>query len=155
MVARFDLYERLLPFFERSLADLGYELVELELKGGPGSLVVCVYADREGGVSIDDCVAISRYLGDVLDVEDPIKHAYRLEVSSPGLNRPLRTVSHFRSALKQTIKVLTRDPLDGRRRFRGTLNAVGDETIEVDVDGQPFQIPLSAIEKANLVYEFE
>ncbi|MCA9520094.1 MAG: ribosome maturation factor RimP [Myxococcales bacterium] len=144
-----------MPFFERSLADLGYELVELELKGGPGSLVVCVYADREGGVSIDDCVAISRYLGDVLDVEDPIKHAYRLEVSSPGLNRPLRTVSHFRSALKQTIKVLTRDPLDGRRRFRGTLNAVGDETIEVDVDGQPFQIPLSAIEKANLVYEFE
>lgn len=155
MAPRFELYDRLLPLLERSLADIGYELVELELRGGPGTLVVCIYADREGGVSIDDCVTISRYLGDVLDVEDPIKYAYRLEVSSPGLNRPLRKVDHFQRVLNETIKVLTHEPLDGRRRFRGILKVVSDEMIEVEVDGKPFQIPLSTIEKANLVYEFE
>lgn len=135
------------PLVER----LGYELTDLELKvGGRGGLLR-VYIDKESGVDIDDCEAVSHQVGAVLDVEDPIPGNYTLEVSSPGLDRTLTKPAHFQRFMGEDIKVKLRFPMAGRRNFRGSLKSADDETIEVEVDGESHRLPLSTIESARLV----
>jgi ribosome maturation factor RimP len=143
---------------EPAIQGAGYDLVELEFKREPGGWVVRVYIDRTDGtlVSIEDCERVSRELSPVLDVADVIPQAYSLEVSSPGLDRPLRTPEHFRRFVGERAKIKLALGVDGRKNFTGTIVAVPDnDHLDIDVDGQRFTLPLGDLDKANLVYNFE
>ena len=100
---------------------------------------------------MEDCEKVSRALSEWLDVEDPIAGAYYLEVSSPGFDRPLRTAAHFAAQVGQRVKVETTLPIGDRRRFTGNLLAVEDGEVVVDVDGQPWRLPLAGIARARVV----
>lgn len=145
----------------------GYELVDIEYESGNAGWVVRFYIDHapasvarlEGGISFADCERLSRELSAVLDVEDPVPHAYSLEVSSPGVDRPLRTAAHLRAQLGQLAKVHLEDGLDGRRNFKGTLVAVDgegdDATVGIEVDGTRYDLPLADVERARLVPDWD
>jgi ribosome maturation factor RimP len=142
----------------------GYELVDVEWKREPGGWVLRVYVDHAPGVApsvgpvgIEDCERVSRQLSAVLDVADVIPQAYNLEVSSPGLERPLRTAEHFRRFLGKRCRVRLVAGIDGRRNFAGTIKDVSPEgtAVTVNADGQDFVLPLADLDKANLVYEFD
>lgn len=133
--------------------ELGYVLWEVECAAGRGSGFVRLYIDAEAGVTLDDCERVSRAVSEVLDREDPVAGQYTLEVSSPGLERPLRTAAHFARFVGETVFVELAEPLDGRRRYLGPLLAAGPETIEVDVDGRRYVLPVAGIRKAHLAPE--
>lgn len=129
---------------------LGYELWELEYSPGRGNGLLRLYIDAAAGITLDDCERVSRAVSELLDAEDPIPGHYTLEVSSPGLERPLRTARQFAQFVGETVHVETTQALDGRRRFKGALAAVGAETVEVEVDGRRWSLPLNGIRKAHL-----
>jgi ribosome maturation factor RimP len=133
----------------------GYELVDVEWKNESG-WVLRVFIDKVvGGVSLDDCTTVSRELSAVLDVEDLIPNAYSLEVSSPGLNRPLKKESDFARFVGQRAKIRTRHPVgETRRNFAGKLLSVTEGKVRIDVGDQVCEVPIDDVEKANLVYEF-
>ena len=136
----------------------GYELVDLEFKNELGSWILRVYIDNpraEGGVGLDDCATVSRELSAVLDVDDSIPGHYSLEVSSPGLNRPLKKEADFARFVGKKAKIRTRHPVgESRRNFSGTLVAVDGGKVKIDVGDQVCEVPVDDVEKANLVYEF-
>jgi ribosome maturation factor RimP len=135
----------------------GYELVDVELKTEPGvGLVLRVFIDKPGSsVGLDDCAQVSRELSAVLDVEDAIQARYSLEVSSPGLNRPLKKESDFARFIGKKAKIRTSRPVgESRRNFSGTLVAVEAGKVKIDVGDQVCEVPVADVEKANLVYEF-
>ena len=143
--------ETLLKLLEPAIEALGYELVELEF---PPHLLR-IYIDREGGVTVDDCEVVSRQVSAVLDVEDPISGAYTLEVSSPGLDRPLRKETDFIRFAGERAKIeLSLPDKDGRRRFTGTLKGCDAGEVLIEVDGEEHRLPLADIGKARLVPEF-
>jgi ribosome maturation factor RimP len=145
-MTRDELAQLLEPVVER----LGYELVDLEVRlGGDGLLRL--YIDQPEGVDLEDCEKVSRAVSALLDVEDPLPGNYNLEISSPGLDRKLTKVEHFQRFMGETVKVQTRFPIEGRRRFRGTLVSSDDENIVVEVDGQSHSLPLKTIDTARLV----
>ncbi len=113
-----------------------------------------VFIDSPQGVTVEDCTAVSRQISAILDVENPIHGQYDLEVSSPGLDRPLVTPAHYQRFLGKRARIKLRQPLDGRRNFAGELLAIEDDTVTIMVDGETFALVLSNIEKANLVPEF-
>ena len=129
---------------------LGYELWELEYSPGRGNGLLRLYIDAEAGITLDDCERVSRAVSEVLDAEDPIPGNYTLEVSSPGLERPLRTAQQFARFVGETVYVETVEAIEGRRRFKGALTAAGAATIEIEVDGRRWTLPLSGIRKAHL-----
>jgi len=130
---------------------LGFEMVEAELSGGRHHRTLRVYIDGPEGVTVDDCAAVSRQLSAILDVEDPITGSYTLEVSSPGLDRPLVTPADFRRFQGAMIKVRLLNALDGRRNFTGRLLETTPESVVMEVDQERFNLPLAAIERARLV----
>ncbi len=137
---------------------MGYELVGVEyLAGRPGGDLLRVYidVDREGGVTLDDCVAVSNQLSGVLDVEDPIPGNYNLEVSSPGLDRPLFEPEHFRRYAGRQVRIRLDSSVPGRRRYKGFLRGL-DETgrVLVEVDGELHALDPDEIREARLVPEF-
>ena len=136
----------------------GYELVDVEFKNELGAWVLRIYIDKlgaEGGVGLDDCAQVSRELSAVLDVEDAIPGHYSLEVSSPGLNRPLKKEADFRRFVGKKAKIRTRHPVgESRRNFSGTLVSVAEGKVKIDVGDQVCEVPVDDVEKANLVYEF-
>jgi len=132
---------------------LGLELWGLEYRPQKHSALLRVFIDSEEGVSLDDCSAVSEQLSALFDVEDPIPVAYTLEVSSPGLDRVLFEPVQYERYIGRRLKVRLKFPVDGRRRATGTLEAVEDEKIVVDVDGEPFAVPFDAIDRARLVLE--
>jgi len=140
------LAARLAPLVE----GLGYELWELEYAPGRGNGLLRLYIDAAAGITLDDCERVSRAVSEVLDAEDPIPGHYTLEVSSPGLERPLRTAGQFARFAGQTVYVETVRAIEGRRRFKGPLAAVAGGTIEVDADGKRWTLPLGGIRKAHL-----
>ena len=142
--------ESLIRLLEPEVAALGYELVELEFAAHRGGGILRLYIDRSGaGIGIADCEQVSRRVSAVLDAADPIRGAYTLEVSSPGLDRPLRTPAHYERALGERVWVeLT--ARDGRRRYTGRLAQVRDVQIELEVDGQPVALALAEIHRARL-----
>jgi len=142
--------DALIKLLEPTILRLGFELADLELQLGGGG-VVRVFIDKEGGIDIDDCEAVSRQVSAILDVEDPLPGNYTLEVSSPGLDRTLTKPSHFGRYRGEDIRVKLHFPLHGRRNFHGALKSADDEKIEVEVDGQSFSLPLTTIESARLV----
>lgn len=138
------------------LGALGFRLVRVRLSGRDG-LTVQVMADKDGGeISVEDCADISRDLGHVLDVEDLIDRAYNLEVSSPGIDRPLVRASDFEAWAGHEIRVEMAGLFEGRRRFRGTLKSADDQTAEVqfvDTDGEIHRskLPMNEMAEARLV----
>jgi ribosome maturation factor RimP len=143
--------QEIVRLLEPSIERLGYELADVDLKLGGRSGLLRIYIDKEGGVDIDDCEAVSHQVSAILDVEDPIPGNYTLEVSSPGLDRTLTKPAHFKRFMGEDIKVKLRFPLEGRRNFRGALKSADDEAIEVEVDGESYRLPMSTIESARLV----
>lgn len=152
-----DIIEKVRRIAEPLAAQEGLELVEVELGSGPGGTVLRLFIDKQGGVTHDDCSSISHAVSGALDVEDPIDGAYDLEVSSPGLDRPLRTPEHFARAAGQKVRVKTFGPvpeLENRKTFVGVLQGFDDGKVAVDVDGKLFRIPHALISKANVEYTF-
>jgi len=137
---------------EQVAAATGMEVVLTEIKGGGNRSVVRVFIDRAGGVTLDDCERFSKRFSVALDVEDWIASRYVLEVSSPGLERPLRKELDFRRFQGKRAKIRTRVPLEGQRNFRGTILGVEGGKVGLELEaGRRLEIALSDIEKANLV----
>ncbi len=133
---------------------LGVELDDIELKKMRGKALLRVFIEKEGGVTIDDCESVSREIEAVLDVEDPIPCAYVLEVSSPGLDRPLRSTKDFRRFSGRTVRVVTREPVDGQTFFIGTLVEAGDAEISLLLpEKRKVAIPYGNISRARLEVE--
>ena len=145
----------LTPFFEPVIESMGYELVGVEFLGGGGHGTLRVYIDRDDGVSVDDCAAISHQISGILDIEQPIKQAYDLEVSSPGIDRPLFKLADFERFAGQTARIKLAIAQQGRKNFKGRLQGVGDDKmVKIEVDGEEFSLPFADIARANLVGEF-
>ena len=143
--------EELAATLEPTVARLGYELVDLEVRLAGRDGLIRLYIDKTDGVGLDDCEKVSRAVSALLDVEDPVPGNYNLEVSSPGLDRKLTKIEHFQRFIGHLVKVNLRMPLDGRRRFRGELLSQDRENIVVEVDGQRHRLPLKLIDTARLV----
>ncbi|MFL5302510.1 MAG: ribosome maturation factor RimP [Anaeromyxobacteraceae bacterium] len=140
----------------------GFELVDVEWGREGPAWVLRVYVDRAGGVTIDHCQELSRTIDTVLDVEDFIEPAYQLEVSSPGVNRPLRKPEHFERFAGQRVHVKAFAPVEGsapgqgpRKNWTGILRGFKDGAVVVDVDGTLHRVPHDKIAKAYLEYDFE
>ena len=136
----------------------GLELVDVELAGAAGHPTVRLYIDKEGGVSLDDCTSVSRSVSAALDVEDPIESTYQLEVSSPGLDRPLRTPEHFLQFAGQRVRIKAFAPVaeaENRKTFVGQLVGFEDGRAVVDVDGTVFRVPHDQIAKAHVEPTFD
>ena len=150
-----DVQDRLRKLLRSGVEALGYELVDAELVGGGHAPTLRVYIDSPQGITVDDCAAVSRQVAALLDVEDPIQGSYTLEVSSPGLDRPLVTPEDFRKRMDEMVKVKLRRPLEsGRRNMTGKLVDVRDDGIVVDVDNEKFELAFELIERARLVPKF-
>ena len=135
---------------EPELASHGYELIEVELARQGGGSVLRLFLDKEGGITLDDCAAATQILNPVLDTENVVDGHYMLEVSSPGIDRPVRKAEHFQQFIGERIKLLSESPVMGRSRFRGTLTGFEDGLITVECDGEPYEIHIENLKKANL-----
>ena len=131
----------------------GLELVDLEYRREAQGWVLRFYIDREGGVTVEDCVEVSGELGALLEVRDLIANPYILEVSSPGLTRPLKKPEDFNKFRNRLVKMKTFEPIEGRRNFKGILLGLEDEKVRLKIEGQLYEIPLEGIAKANLEIE--
>jgi len=145
--------DELAKLLEPAVERLGYELADLEVRLGSKGGLVRLFIDKPEGIDLDDCEKVSQAVSALLDVEDPVPGNYNLEVSSPGLDRKLTKVEHFQRFEGETVKVQMRFPIEGRRRFRGTLVSSDDENIVVEVDGESHSLPLKTIDTARLVPE--
>ena len=135
---------------------LGYELVAVEMSGGDTS-ILRIYIDSENGVTVTDCAKASRQFSAILDVEDPISNRYTLEVSSPGMDRPLAKPEHFKVAVGGDVKIKMNTLINGRRRFTGQLVEAGEEFAVVEVDGEQTELPYDEMDRARVVpvYDFD
>ena len=153
-VLRAAMREALMRLLEPPIEALGFELLDLELAQAGRGGVLRIFIDRanepDTSVTVDDCAAVSHAVSEMLEVEDPIKGNYTLEVSSPGFDRILRKRAHFERFVGERIFAELKLPLEGRRRFVGTLKSIGNDSILVEVDGQPYELPLERIQKARL-----
>lgn len=138
---------------EPVVTSLGYELVGTEFMQQGRSGLLRVYIDIENGITLDDCQRVSHQLSGVLDVEDVIKSQYQLEVSSPGLDRPLFKMEHFERFIGHKAKMKLTAPLNGQRKFSGILRGVKDGNVILEIEDGEIALPLSAIDKANLIPE--
>ncbi len=136
----------------------GMEIIDVECLKMKFRWLVRIYIDKEGGVTIDDCSEISKQVGDILDVYDVLPGSYTLEVSSPGLDRPLTRDKDFIKYRGSAVRIKTIEKLDGAKNFHGMLvdylEEDGRKTLIVDVSGKSFHIPRDLVTKAHLVYEF-
>jgi len=150
MRIREDVIQRVWRELESHLEEQGYELVEVEFGQHGHRWILRVFVDREGGISLDDCAAVSQLLNPLLDASDFIDGSYMLEVSSPGLARPVRKPVDFARFAGERIKVRTHLPVDGRKKFSGILKGIDVDTIAVDCDGSLYGICIDNIQRANL-----
>ncbi len=144
---------RLRQILEPAVMMSGCELVAIEYVPRGAGQTLRLYIDREGGITVDDCERVSRQVSSVLDVEDPISGHYTLEVSSPGLDRPLTAARDFERFSGREVKLRTDAPVDGQRNFRGLLHGLHGGEVLLEVDGREIRLPLNRIEKARLVPE--
>jgi ribosome maturation factor RimP len=135
-----------------SIADrVGVELVDVELAGEGARTVLRVLVDREGGVGVEECARVSEMLSRQLDLEDPIAHRYTLEVSSPGLDRPLRRAGDFDRFAGRAVEVVTAQPVEGQRRFVGRLGGLHGGRVVLHLpDGRELRLPLGEVAEARL-----
>jgi len=140
--------------FEPVVNGMGFDLIEIEHFPNPKHGVLRLFIDREGGVTIDDCADVSRQISALIDVEDPIRGQFNLEVSSPGLDRPLRRLKDFQRFTGSLVKLKTVVPLEGQRNFKGRLLEANEEVLVIETDTEEISLPMNAIEKARIVPEF-
>ena len=133
----------------------GATLFSLDVGSEGRRPIVRVSVERDGGLSVEDCARISEELSRALDLHDPIPHAYRLEVSSPGLDRPLRSAEDFVRFAGRKIELTTREPIEGRRRWRGRLVGLDGTDVVLEVDAHTARLPLERVATARLVVEME
>ncbi len=145
--------ERVRSIIGPGIHALGYELVDAELHGGGRHAVLRVYIDHPNGVTVDDCAAVSRQVSAVLDVDDPIPGQYTLEVSSPGLDRPLRRREDFSRFKGALIRIKTFTPVAGRRNFTGRLLGCEHDNVVLEADAERYELAFANIDKARLVPE--
>jgi ribosome maturation factor RimP len=148
------LTDAIRELIEPIVSSEGMELVNIDYVRESRGWVLRLYVDTAGGVTIDHCARLSRQLGDVLDVKDIVPHPYRLEVSSPGLNRILKKEKDFITYRGETITVKTSEPIEQRKNFQGKLLGYKEGTITMHVDNHEVIIPLPLITKAQLKYQF-
>jgi len=134
---------------------LGYECWGIEFSAQGRHSMLRVYIDKEGGVLVDDCAIVSRQISGVLDVEDPISVEYTLEVSSPGMERPLFTLEQFAKYAGEQVKIKLRSPFEGRRNFQGLLRGVEEQDVVVQVEDHEFLLPIDMVDKANIIPSFD
>lgn len=147
-----SLVEQIETLITPSLTSMGFELVKVTMMDGKKSQTLQIMAERpDGTINVDDCAAISRQVSAILDVEDVLSAAYRLEVSSPGIDRPLVKLSDYPKYTGHTAKVETVLPIDGRKRFTGAIKAVEGENVILTVDGKDHSLPFIDIQSAKLV----
>lgn len=139
---------------EPTISALGYELWGIDYQGQGKFSMLRVYIDSPNGITVDDCASVSHHVSGVLDVEDPIEGEYTLEVSSPGMDRPLYSLEHYLAYVGEVINLRLRVPFEGRRKFKGVLRAVEGDEIVILVDDHEYLLPISTIEKANIVPTF-
>lgn len=145
--------QRICELLEPSVSGLGYELVGIELTGAGSGSVLRVFIDCDTGITVGDCETVSRQIGAVLDVEDPIPESYHLEVSSPGLDRPLLTADHFTRFAGHPVRLRAAEPVDGRRGWEGRLVGCREGSVVVREGDEERAIPLDLVRRANLVPE--
>lgn len=148
------LEKKLESLLKPTIESMGFELWAVEYMPAGRHSTLRLFVDKESGITVDDCADVSRQVSAVLDVEDPIDAAYNLEVSSPGLDRPLIKKEHFERYQGKTVRLRTATAILGRKKFKGPMTQVSDEGIVVEVDGELYEIPFDLIDKANLVAEF-
>ena len=148
------LEQNLQEMLQGSVEDLGCELWGIECQRTGRFMTVRLFIDKEGGVTVDDCADVSRQVSAILDVEDPIADKYNLEVSSPGLDRPLFTLPQFERYIGQDIAVNLRIPVMERRKWQGKLERIENDMVTLIVDGQEQVLVFGNIQKANVVAKF-
>lgn len=156
--SREELVTQLSSLIEPLLAREGYELVAIEVAGSGPRTILRLFLDKPGGVTLDDCASVSEAVDAMLDVEDPFESSYTLEVSSPGLDRPLRKLADFQRFAGKRAKLKTFGPIEGagtRKVFEGTLLGLDGDRIRIEVDGTPYAVPHASVAKANLVFVFD
>lgn len=151
-MAKFE--QKLTEMLRPAVAETGKELLGVEFISAGNNSVLRLFIDHENGIDVDDCAEVSRQVGAILDVEDPISSEYSLEVSSPGVDRPLFELLHFQQVIGETVNVKLSMPLDGRRKFKGLLSAIENDTLIVEVDGIDYELVINNVDKANLVARF-
>jgi len=137
----------------------GYQLVDLEYRREPGGWTLRLFIDKEGGVSLEDCQRVSHEVGTLLEVEDPIPHRFNLEVSSPGLDRALKSAADYRGAVGKLVRLVMRGMLDGRRNFQGRLMETGGTddamTLRLQLDtGETRELAVVDVDRARLIFEW-
>lgn len=137
------------------IVSMGYEFVGVEKAGGGNHLVFRVYIDKEHGITVYDCEKVSRQISALFDVENPITGHYNLEVSSPGLNRPLFTLEQFKKVLGKQIKVQLKELVQERRRLKGILNKVTATDIYLIIEDEEIVLAFSNVEKANVIADIK
>lgn len=148
------LEKQLYAMLAAAVEALDYELVGLEFVRAGQHSTLRIFIDHENGITVEACAEVSRQVSAVLDVEDPITVAYNLEVSSPGLDRPLFTADHYRRFLGHEVNIVLKMAMQNRRKWKGEILSVDGETVTIKVDGNEEAFALSNIAKANLIPSF-
>lgn len=148
------LEEKIENLLKPTIKSMGVDFWGCEYLPAGKNSTLRIFIDKENGVTVDDCKHVSRQVSAIMDVEDPISSAYLLEVSSPGMDRPLMKPEHFVSYKGEELQVRTSSSVMGRKRFKGLMVGVNEEGIDVEVDGEVYEIPYAVIDKANLVAKF-
>ncbi len=152
-VCLLNLEQQLTNIIQVPVDVLGFELVGIEYIRGRYP-VLRVYIDSENGISVDNCADVSRQISAVLDVEDPITDAYTLEVSSPGMDRPLFTLEHYQRFIGEEVTLSLRIAVANRRKWKGQIKSAQDGMITLNIDGNDEVFAFSNIQKANIVPNF-
>ena len=145
--------ERVITLLEPVVEGLGYELVGVEYQPGRGQGMLRLYIDHANGIDVDDCARVSHQVSGVLDVEDPIAGEYLLEVSSPGLDRPIFKTADYDRFVGEMARLRLRRLVEGRRRSHGRLLGLRDEQAVIDEPGEEIAVPLAEIDRAHLELE--
>ncbi len=146
--------QRLTELLSPTVEAAGFELLGCEFVPAGRHSTLRLFIDHPDGVAVDHCAIVSREVGAILDVEDPIQNEYNLEVSSPGMDRPLFTPAHFAKVIGQKVEVKLAIPQDGRRKFKGQLLEIIDDMLVIEVDGKPYRLLMDNVDKANVVPVF-
>ncbi|RUO78215.1 ribosome maturation factor RimP [Pseudidiomarina taiwanensis] len=147
--------QRLSDLIEPAVAALGFELWGVEFVRAGKHSTLRVYIDKDDGISVDDCADVSHQVSSILDVEDPIKSEYYLEVSSPGMERPFFKAEQFATYLGEIAAVELTLAQQNKRKFKGVITAVEGDQIQFDIDGEPLTVAFSTIKKAHLIPQFD
>jgi len=150
-----DIKSKIAELAESAAVQYAVEIIDIEMTGGSRKPLIRIFIDKEGGVTLEDCSKFSRALSALFDVEDPIRTAYILEVSSPGLDRPLRTVKDFERSMGKLAKVVTRERIENQNVFRGRIAGVKGDIVALSENDRIIEIPFDQISKARLEIELK